>query len=261
MHAIELKILTYNIHKGFNAGNRQFVLHQIREAIRSTNADLIFLQEIQGEHAERESLIEDWPEMSQFEFLADQIWPHYAYGKNAIYDTGHHGNAILSRYPFIEWENINVSSFPNASRSFLHGVITMGDTGQHAHIICVHFDLIPFERRRQLKLLCTHILSRISELEPLIIAGDFNDWTGRYSARLLHSQGFKEVFQALKGGHAKTFPSRWPILRMDRIYFRGLKPIHCKTYRQKPWDRLSDHIPLYAEFSLEETINGIQSTR
>ncbi len=38
---------------------------------------------------------------SQFAFLADEIWPHFAYGKNAIYSAGHHGNAILSKHPIL----------------------------------------------------------------------------------------------------------------------------------------------------------------
>ena len=112
-----IKILTYNIHKGFNASNRRFVLHEMKDALREINADIVFLQEIQGEHRHKQNRISDWPDTSQFEFLADQVWQHHAYGKNAIYKSGHHGNAILSKYPFVEWENINVSLMKNASRS------------------------------------------------------------------------------------------------------------------------------------------------
>ena len=91
-----IKILTYNIHKGFNASNRRFVLHEMKDALREINADIVFLQEIQGEHRHKQNRISDWPDTSQFEFLADQVWQHHAYGKNAIYKSGHHGNAILS---------------------------------------------------------------------------------------------------------------------------------------------------------------------
>ena len=38
-----LRILTVNIHKGFSLGNRHFVLHRLRDAIRSTHADVVFL--------------------------------------------------------------------------------------------------------------------------------------------------------------------------------------------------------------------------
>src|SRR5690348_17238860 len=101
-----LKVLTYNIHKGFSTTRLRFVLHDIKTAINTLNPDLIFLQEIQGEHIKRATRIKKWPELTQFEFLAEAFWPHHAYGKNAIYKSGHHGNAILSKYPVIAWENI-----------------------------------------------------------------------------------------------------------------------------------------------------------
>jgi hypothetical protein len=46
-----------------------------------------------------------WPLEPQHEFLADQMWQDHAYGRNAIYDAGEHGNAILSRFPILRWEN------------------------------------------------------------------------------------------------------------------------------------------------------------
>ena len=36
----DLKVVTYNIHKGFNVGNQRFVLHQIKDALRAVDADL-----------------------------------------------------------------------------------------------------------------------------------------------------------------------------------------------------------------------------
>ncbi|MDO9167585.1 MAG: endonuclease/exonuclease/phosphatase family protein [Methylobacter sp.] len=120
-----LRVLTYNIHKGFNVGNRRFVLHQIRDALIAADADLMFLQEMQGAHRHHQQKIPDWPVLSQLEFLAENTWPFHVYGKNAIYNAGHHGNAILSKHPFERWENINVSPFPWASRSLLHGVIRL----------------------------------------------------------------------------------------------------------------------------------------
>jgi endonuclease/exonuclease/phosphatase family metal-dependent hydrolase len=41
-----IKVLSYNIHKGFSPSNRRFVLQGIREGIRSTGADVVFLQEL-----------------------------------------------------------------------------------------------------------------------------------------------------------------------------------------------------------------------
>ena len=146
-----INILTYNIHKGFDRYNRDFVLHKIKEHLHNAEVDVVLLQEIQGRHFHHETRISAWPEVSQFEFLADSIWPHYAYGKNAIYRKGHHGNAILSKYLIVEWNNLNLSRFQRASRSMLHGRIELPDDQGPLHLLCVHLDLIGFERKRQIR--------------------------------------------------------------------------------------------------------------
>ncbi len=135
MAELSLKVLTYNIHKGFSASNLRFILHEIKNSLRQINADVVFLQEVHGERNISNNRFDDWPNNQQFEFLADQVWQHYAYGKNAIYKSGHHGNAILSKYPFIEWDNINVSLFRSASRSLLHGAIQIPGIHRKIHII------------------------------------------------------------------------------------------------------------------------------
>ena len=245
-----LRFLTYNIHKGFNVGNRRFVLHQIREALIAADADLLFLQEMQGEHVHREKSIPDWPERSQFEFIAEGVWPYYAYGKNAIYSAGHHGNAILSKYPFESYENINVSPFPWASRSLLHGVVRLKADIQPLHIVCIHFGLTGKERRLQVAKLCERIDEHVPHDAPLIVAGDFNDWLGQAERYFYEHLDLKEVFRTTHGRYARTFPAWLPILPMDRIYFRGLVPVSCERLAHAPWHVLSDHSPLAATFEI-----------
>jgi endonuclease/exonuclease/phosphatase family metal-dependent hydrolase len=251
MNQHSIRVLTYNIHKGFNAGNRRFVLHKIREALVATDADLLFLQETQGQHRHRENNVTDWPKLPQFEYLAKGVWPYYAYGKNAIYEAGDHGNAILSKYPLENWENINVSPFTWASRSLLHGVIRLPHAEAKVHIVCVHLGLIGAERRLQLASLCDRIDRHVPCDAPLIVAGDFNDWLGRAEHRLYERLGLKEVFRTTHGAHARTFPAWMPFLPMDRIYYRGLTPLSCERLSHAPWHVLSDHAPLAASFRYE----------
>jgi len=230
--------------------NRRFVLHQMREHLHAADVDIVFLQEIQGRHEHMEEEITGWPAESQFEFLADNLWPHYAYGKNAIYNAGHHGNAILSKYPFIEWENINVSSMRRASRSLLHGVLEIPSVRKTMHVICIHLDIRAYERRRQLKILNERIRQHVPMDEPLIMAGDFNDWRGQVDRHMASDLCMTEVFEHIHGRHAKTFPSFWPFLPVDRIYYRGVEPVRCECFRDNPWHQLSDHSPLFAEFRI-----------
>ncbi len=251
MRKNSFKVLTYNIHKGFSSGNRYFVLHRIRDALQETDSDLVFLQELLGEHHHHPQQVSNWPEKTQFEFLADRVWPHHVYGKNAIYDAGHHGNAILSKFPFESWRNINLSSFKKASRSLLHGIIRIPDYDIRVHVICIHFCLLAFERRRQLRSLSEYINTQISAHAPLVVAGDFNDWTIRAERHLSAVLGLNEVFQILAGKHARTFPAHFPILSMDRIYYRNLQPVSCQRFSEHPWQQLSDHAPLSASFALQ----------
>lgn len=250
MSETSIKVLTYNIHKGFSTGNRRFILHDIKESLRLVDADVLLLQEIHGERVISNNRFDDWPNNRQFEFLADQVWSHHAYGKNAIYKSGHHGNAILSKYPFIIWENIDVSFMRSASRSLLHGVIQLPGIEQKIHIICVHLGLFGRERASQLSTLAKRINSHVSSDEPLVIAGDFNDWRSLAERYLHQDLGVKEVFKSTRGSYARTFPAVFPVLSMDRIYYRGLDVVHCQRMHDQPWDRLSDHTPLLAEFKL-----------
>jgi endonuclease/exonuclease/phosphatase family metal-dependent hydrolase len=246
-----IKLLTYNIHKGFDRYNRDFVLHRIKQQLQSAEVDVVLLQEIQGRHFHHESQISSWPDVSQFEFLADSIWPHFAYGKNAIYRKGHHGNAILSKFNITEWSNLNLSRFQRASRSMLHGRIELPDSGARLHLMCVHLDLIGFERKRQLRELKSYIDNSVGDDEPLILGGDFNDWNGKIGISLESQLGMREAIRQLHGAYAKTFPSNLPMLRMDRIYFRGINLLDSACLERQPWDELSDHLPLYAQFELE----------
>ncbi len=245
-----LSVLTYNIHKGFSPGNRRFVLHQIRTALLAVDADVLFLQEMQGEHQGHEQRISDWPNCTQFEFLARDVWPHYAYAQNVTYSAGHHGNALLSKFPLLSWENINVSPFRGASRSLLHGILHVLGSQSPVHIICIHFGLFGLERQRQIKTLCARIDSHVPHDAPLIVAGDFNDWSGVAEKRFSQHLELQEAFRGLHGHRARTFPVWLPFLPMDRIYYRGLQPVSCERLLHAPWPHLSDHVPLMATFQL-----------
>jgi endonuclease/exonuclease/phosphatase family metal-dependent hydrolase len=245
-----IRVLTYNIHKGFNRHNRDFVLHKIKDHLKDAEIDVVLLQEIQGRHFHHETQISAWPDVSQFEFLADSIWPHFAYGKNAIYRKGHHGNAILSKFVIAEWNNLNLSRFQRASRSLLHGRIELPGSASPLHLLCVHLDLIGFERKRQIRELKRYIDSSIDTDDPVILAGDFNDWHGGFGRSLESQLGMREAFSQLNGKCAKTFPSHRPMLRMDRIYFRGVDLLDSYCLERQPWNELSDHLPLYARFAI-----------
>lgn len=245
-----LNILSFNIHKGFGLGGWKFTLEHIRNAIRNVDADIVFLQEVLGKHDRFERKIDQWPSASQFEYLADEIWPHFAYGRNAIYTEGHHGNAILSKFPIAEWDNLDISVSPYARRGLLHAALNVPESENLLHAICIHLDLLKSERMIQADKIIERIQEFVPQSCPLLLAGDFNDWGQSVSKKLQEQTDLKEVFRDKHGKHAKTFPSRIPTLRLDRIYYRHLNLVTAKRYSGRDWKQLSDHIPLFACFEL-----------
>ena len=243
-----MKVLTVNTHKGFTAFNRRFILPELREAVRETKADLVFLQEVLGLHEKHSSRYDHWPQVSQYEFLADSMWSDFAYGRNAVYPDGHHGNAVLSKYPIKSYRNLDVSITGPERRGLLHCVLQVPGHDQ-VHAICVHLSLLESHRQLQIVLL-NQLLKSLPPCDPVIIAGDFNDWRMHANAALSQRDDLHEVFERHHGKLAKTYPARWPLLRLDRIYLRnatGHKPI---ILGNKPWTHLSDHLPLAVEVHL-----------
>ncbi|CAA0095895.1 Uncharacterised protein [Zhongshania aliphaticivorans] len=242
-----LRVLSYNVHKGFCSSNRFYLLEKIRESIRQVDADIVFLQEVVGENTRHASKVVGWVNEGQFEYLADTVWPHFAYGKNAVYDHGHHGNAILSKYPIVNSENIDISVYSRSQRGLLVSVIQPG-----IYVICVHMGLLGWERQKQFLQLLDVIENKVPDGAPLIIAGDFNDWNGALHRRFKRSLNLQEAAVQANGKLAKTFPAKRPLLRLDRIYCRGFKAMTVKPLRGEPWRSLSDHCALYAELKLLE---------
>lgn len=246
-----LHVLTYNIHKGFTMSNRRFILDKIKKSIETIHADLVFLQEVIGENSNHASKISKWPKASQFEYLADELWPHFAYGKNAIYTQGHHGNAILSKYPITSWENLDISQNRLERRGLLHATIEVPGHSKPLHAICTHLGLFETDRAQQVKQLAARIGAMVSPELPLVVAGDFNDWREQASQVLKKEIGLDECFRKLHGSHARSFPSWLPVLRLDRVYYRGLSPIKAMVLTDKPWSDLSDHAALYSELDYD----------
>ena len=247
--ADSLHVTTYNIHKGFSQFNRRMVVHELRERLRELKSDIVFLQEVQGMHQGHAEEHETWPEEPQHEFLAGDVWHSTAYGRNMVYDHGHHGNAILSGFPIIASHNQNVTHLRFERRGLLHCAIEVPGLSSHLHCVCVHLSLFGRSRRRQLDALASRLESIVPAAAPLIIAGDFNDWRNRAHDLLAERLGLVEVFAGIIGQPPRSFPSTLPVLRLDRIYVRGFSIVATQVHFGPPWSGISDHAALTAHLS------------
>ena len=267
---MELRIATYNIHKGVSSLRALPRIHALKKAIHDLSADLIFLQEVQGRHDRHAAQYGNpdqghshWPAESQHEFLAgDQH--HCAYGMNAVYDHGHHGNALLSKLPIISTNNLDVSAHNFEQRGILHCILHNDSTPVHCYV--VHFGLFANGRSRQTTALINVVNQTAPPGVPIIIAGDFNDWRSQLGAVLREKLSVIEVFDERRSGRrlgqawrgaaplepppARTFPAFMPWFRLDRISVRGFQVKSAQVLHGTQWAKLSDHAPIIATLQL-----------
>lgn len=270
---MKLRITTWNIHKGISSLGARPRVHGIKQALSAVCADIVFLQEVQGRHDLLALRHTTWPTQAQHEFLAGDSL-HCAYGMNAVYDHGHHGNALLSSFPIASAHNHDVSDHAFESRGILHCVLAMEGVDVHCYV--VHLGLFAGSRLRQTQALIEAVGSTAPADAPLLIAGDFNDWTNALSETLRKHLGVVEVFddqlpssrfgsylRRLSGrgprkAPARTFPAAMPVLQLDRVYVRGFSVVSAEVMFGASWGRLSDHAPIIAELVLAPPVRAVQ---
>ncbi|MDO9050629.1 MAG: endonuclease/exonuclease/phosphatase family protein [Methylotenera sp.] len=241
-----LHIATFNIHKGLTHFNARFSLHHQRDLLRKLHADIVFLQEVRDVHTEHSKRFAAWPNAGQVEYLADAVWSDFSYGKNSVYPAGHHGNALLSKFPIIKTTNIDISAHASEERGMLHAEINVPNWNTPLHAICLHLGLFARWRRQQLAAVSAYIEQHIPADAPLIIAGDFNDWGQRSGKAFANQLHLHEVFEHHTGKAARSFPSWLPMLRLDRIYIRGFHVKHVEVNSGAHLLKVSDHAVLSA---------------
>lgn len=284
-----VRVVSYNIHKGRSIGGRDS-LHDLRLGLHGLRADILFLQEVQGRNEQRVTLD------AQHESLAAALHMEVAYGCNAVRELTDHGNALLSRFPIVSFENEDISDHALEQRGLLHGELDID--GRLVHCFVVHLGLFAGSRIRQIEALAHRINRLVPQESPVLIAGDFNDWRNELAPLFVKQLGVQEVFmhasqtvggithirdsvrqirQVLRGDQPlsvlsrdkqlrhhqltmdgadslrlppKTFPSKFPMFRLDRIYQRGFAVKKAQVLRGRPWTLLSDHAPIVADLEL-----------
>ncbi|NTV85616.1 MAG: endonuclease [Burkholderiaceae bacterium] len=237
-----LRIATYNIHKGVQGLGlrRRLEIHNLGHAVEQLDADIVCLQEVRKLHRRQAQQFTRWPDLPQAEFLAPEGYES-VYRTNAVTRHGEHGNALLSRWPVVTHQHEDMSDHRFEQRGLLH--VEVAVQGRAVHVIVVHLGLIPASRVRQVAQLRRYIEREVPHAAALVVAGDFNDW-GTRSQHAMNAIGLRSSDTV----RCPTYPSRLPVVQLDQIFARGLRPLHLHVPRGRIWGQMSDHLPLIAEF-------------
>lgn len=244
-NAKPIRLASYNIHKAqmrrLTLRSRS-VMEELVHGITALDADLVCLQEVQGRQ-DRWAL-----RQGQHERLAE-LGYETAYGPAAHYLHGHHGNALLSRFPIVYSESRDFSDHVLEKRAVLHAVVQLPT--QPLHVFVVHFGLLAAGRHRQIDHLAAWIRAAVAPSSSVVVAGDFNDWQLRIGSSHFSDLGLSEVIQAGRAAPHRSFPSWAPLLSLDRMFQRGFHARAIRRPRGLRWSQISDHLPVLAELESE----------
>lgn len=219
-----IRVVSYNIHKGRSAMGARESLSELRLGLYNLRPDLVFLQEVQGRNQRRFSL------HAQHESLSAALDMNAAYGCNAVREFTDHGNALLSRFPILLHENLDISDHRLEQRGLLHVVVDV--EGTPVHCLVVHLGLFGGGRSRQIARLVERIKTWVPEDEPLLIAGDFNDWNNRLAPLFVDQLKLYEVFAVAPHSGMVLPDTRGPIgrIRASLRSFPKARPLVQKVH-------------------------------
>lgn len=237
------RIATYNIHKGRGMDGRIRV-KRIARVLAAIDADILALQEVVSRNGPS---IED----HQARYLADELGLRHAIGETRKYRGGVYGNVTLSRWDFELVRAFDLSVAGREERGVLRTDIRLE---QHLiHVFNVHLGTGHRERRTQaVRLVDEDLLRSIDISGPRIVLGDFNEWTRGLVTRTLSSE-FHLTDLRVHVRRTRSYPGLLPLLHLDHIYFdHQLRMERADFLRNRPSMAASDHLPLIADFRIDE---------
>ncbi len=172
--------------------------------------------------------------INPFEFLQRTLGEHGIGAKSITTADGDYGQMLISRWPM---SDTIIHDLSHPEREPRRAIASMIATPHGTlRLVATHLGLSIRERRGQTR----KLLEIAGQAYPTIVAGDFNDWFWPGSVRGALSRELP--------GHTgfRTYPSAWPLLRLDGIYCRPCSAmVRCFTDREAR--HISDHLPVIAD--------------
>ena len=228
-HGDSLRVLTYNIHQGFDAEGRPG-LEEIAELIESQRPDVVALQE-----APRGWIVNS--SVDAVSWLAQRLGMHTAWGPAA---DPFWGNAVLSRHPITQVEN---NPMPNNeelrfNRAYL--IVTIDVRGEPIQVVATHLHHIEREPQHRLPQVRA-LLGGVDWTRPTILLGDLNAQPHQQEIRLLTESGLQTSKRPVP-----TYPATRARRQIDHIFV-------TRHFAIEEFDSIqttaSDHLPLMAVLS------------
>lgn len=220
-----MRVATYNVH-GCRGTDGRFSADRVAEVIRAMGVTLVGLQEVRRRR-----------DVDPLHALAERTGMSAIFGATIEDDERPYGNALLSSLPIASYTQSSIGVAGREPRGVLDATVRLQETD--LRVIVTHFGLRHRERREQVAALRSKLES--APRRPTLLLGDFNEWRPRSPIllRLQESVGWAPP--------VRSFPSRFPVLPLDRIWVRPHDAIvDVWAHHSPPAARASDHLPVCA---------------
>lgn len=225
----ELVVATYNIHACVGIDNEHDP-RRVAEAISKMKARVVALQEV-------DNRLQLDGESAQLEFLERSTGMTAINGPTIEHEEGDYGNAVLTDLPILDVRRHDLSLPGREPRGAIDVDLEFHD--MRLRVVATHLGLDYRERAAQVEQIFSVIESPPDQ--PLVFLGDFNHWLGALrTLNLLHRHLGRPPAP-------KSFPSRWPLFSLDRVWVRPREALLEVKAVRTPLTRVaSDHLPVRA---------------
>lgn len=249
-----IRILTYNVHSCRGTDGR-LSPERIAAVVAGARPDVVALQELDVGRARTGGL-------DQAQAIARELGMRFHFHPALRVEEERYGDAVLSALPMRLVKAGPLPGLPRKRllepRGALWVAVDLGG-GTELQVVNTHLGLLATERLAQAAALLGEEWLGHPDCRgrSSVLLGDFNAVSRSPAYRLLATRLRDAAAAAALGGRRKprpTFPSRWPMLRIDHVFVAGDLETVATEVRRGPLERAaSDHLPLVVDLALRRS--------
>jgi endonuclease/exonuclease/phosphatase family metal-dependent hydrolase len=242
---MKLRLMTWNVHRCVGV-DRKLDVERVADVIAGCRADVVALQELDVGRARTRGI-------DQAHRLADLLKMRSHFHPAITVEGERYGDAILTALPERLVKAGALPGLPKIRalepRGALWVAVDLG--GVELQVINTHLGLVPREQQVQVaELLGQRWLGSEAFTAPAVLLGDFNALPVSQTYRMLTAV-LRDAQDGLGKAATATFPSGFPILRIDHVFLAGDIRVAGVESPFDPRARVaSDHLPLIVELEV-----------
>lgn len=240
------RIMTYNVHRCVGTDGRLDV-RRVAEVIAEAEPDIVALQELDVRRARTRGV-------DQAHAIAELLGMRFRFNAALKVEEELYGDALLTAYPERLVQAGPLPGLPSLPRLEPRGAlwVAVEVDGREIQVVTTHLGLLAREQQVQTEaLMGPQWLGRLDNLDDVILLGDFNATSTSVSYRRIRSAALDDAQKERPGRNLPTFPSLFPMLRIDHVFAgKGVEVTRVQV-PQTPLARVaSDHLPLVVDFQV-----------